>query len=131
MTCRRTRAFDHRGNSHDRRRSKNWLLSPAAGFGGDGIKVACWECGKMVDYDGLVRDRIISGEDGGRYVRANIRPQCALCSHRQGGLRTQAILAAQRANDPYGPDDLCVRCGAHYLGTHAEGCPTPGLDGHL
>lgn len=73
MTHPRTRGIDQRGNSYDRRARKEWLLSSAAGFGGDTVKVACWECGTMVDYEGLYVDRIVPGEGGGRYVRGNIR----------------------------------------------------------
>lgn len=129
MTCRRSRAVDTRGNSYDRRVRKTWLLSAAAGFGGNGEKVPCWEpqCGTMVDYERLYVDRIIPGEQGGSYRRDNIKPHCGPCSHRQGQRRTTEIMVARREVDLYGPDDLCRECGAHYLGRHAEGCATPGL----
>lgn len=58
-----------RGSSHQRRARKAWLLSPAAGWGGD----------------------------GGRYTRDNIAPHCPLCPSRQGQRRTMAILRAKRA----------------------------------
>lgn len=86
-----------RGSSYERRARKAWLLSPEAGWGGDGIDVPCWECGVLVEIDDLVADRIVSGEDGGRYTRDNIAPHCGLCSCRQGQRRTVAILALKRA----------------------------------
>lgn len=120
---------DLRGSSYDRRARRAWLLSPSAGFGGDGTKVPCWECGALVDDDTMIVDRIIPGELGGTYRRDNIRPHCRTCSCRQGARRTLELWQARRAADPYGPDDLCRTCGAHYLGVHADGCPTPELDG--
>jgi hypothetical protein len=69
-----------RGNSHDRKARKIWML----GHFGDGIEAQCWECGATVTIDTMVADRIIPGKDGGRYVHNNIRPQCPLCSCRQG-----------------------------------------------
>lgn len=121
---------DRRGSSYDRRARRAWLLSPAAGFGGDGVKVACWEphCGAFVTAETMCVDRIIPGEYGGSYRRGNIRPQCAPCSHRSGARRTWEI---KRATDPYDDTDHCKTCGAHYLGRHDEGCPTPVLDGVL
>lgn len=110
---------NERGSSYDRRARRAWLLSPASGFGGDGEKVACWECGAMVSDKTMIVDRIIAGEFGGRYTRDNIRPHCAVCSCRQGARRTNEINAAK---SPYGDDDLCRECAAHYLTAHADGC---------
>ena len=100
-TCGRCNS-NERGSSYDRRARRAWLVTPAAGWGGDGEKVPCWECGLMVDTTTMIVDRIVSGEDGGRYVRANIRPHCSLCSGRQGAARTQVIRKAKRA--PTGTD---------------------------
>lgn len=122
MACRRTRVVDDRGNSYDRQRRRAWLLSPEANFGGDGVKVACWECGALVNDKTMHVDRIVPGEQGGRYVRDNIRPHCALCSHRQGQRRTVEL---RRQADPYDATDHCRRCGAHFLATHADGCDNP------
>lgn len=88
---------NERGSSYDRRARRAWLVTPKAGFGGDNVKVPCWECGVMLTKDELIVDRIISGEDGGRYIRTNIRPQCPGCSGRSGQRRTVVILAAKRA----------------------------------
>lgn len=93
---------NERGGSPARRARKAWLLSPEAGWGGDGETVPCWEpdCGILVgpgaDLD-LIADRIVCGEDGGRYTRDNIAPHCLLCSCRQGQRRTNEIRAAARA----------------------------------
>lgn len=108
-----------RGSSYDRRARRAWLLSPAAGFGGDGLKVPCWECGAMVSDRTIYVDRIIPAHQGGRYRRDNIRPQCGPCSHREGQ-RVMALLA--KASSPYGDDDRCRVCGAHYLRPHADHC---------
>ena len=92
-----------RGSSRDRRARKLWLISGAAGWGGNGEDVPCWECGVLVEIDDLIADRIIPAERGGRYTRDNIAPHCATCSHRQGYramLRTRA-LATRRARRRY------------------------------
>jgi hypothetical protein len=44
MSSRRGRSnSNERGSSYDRRARRAWLISPSAGFGGDGVKVPCWE----------------------------------------------------------------------------------------
>lgn len=116
---------NERGSSYDRRARREWLLSPASGFGGDGEKVACWECGAMVSNKTMIVDRIVPGEAGGRYTRNNIRPHCGTCSGRQGQRRTMEIRAATCG---YGEDDCCLSCGAHYLGEHAARCAQPARD---
>ncbi|AHJ88375.1 HNH endonuclease [Mycobacterium phage 39HC] len=108
-----------RGSSYDRRARRAWLLSPKAGFGGDGVKVPCWECGAMVSDKTIHVDRIIPAHQGGRYIRSNIRPHCPTCSHREGQ-RVKCELA--RLASPYGDDDLCRACGAHWLAKHAADC---------
>ena len=85
-----------RGSSYERRARKLWLLSAAAGWGGDGETVPCWECHVVLEYDDLVADRLVPGEDGGRYTRDNIAPHCHLCSSRQGQRRTVLIMATRR-----------------------------------
>jgi hypothetical protein len=111
---------NERGSSYDRRARRAWLVSAVAGFGGDGVKVPCWECGRLLTVDEVTPDRIIPGEQGGTYRRANIRgPHCAGCSARQGQRRTMEL---RRATDPYGDDDMCLTCGAYFLGEHAVDC---------
>lgn len=85
---------DERGSSHDRRRRKAWMVTPGAGFGGDGTTVPCWQCNTRVTAKMVIPDRIIAGADGGTYRRTNIRPHCRLCSCRSGARRTNEILAA-------------------------------------
>jgi hypothetical protein len=85
------RNTNERGSSYERRRRKLWLISPEAGWGGDGIDVPRWDCGVLVELEDLIADRIIRGEDGGRYTRDNIAPHCPLCSCRQGQRRTMEI----------------------------------------
>lgn len=85
-----------RGNNTARRRRKLWLLSPEAGWGGDGVDVPCWECAALCEYEDLHVDRIIPSERHGRYDRDNIAPHCGPCSHRQGQRRTVAICNERR-----------------------------------
>ncbi|QDK01713.1 HNH endonuclease [Mycobacterium phage Rita1961] len=90
---------NQRGNSVDRARRKAWLLSPEAGWGGDGETVPCWECGVLCGPDDvdLFADRIIPCERGGTYRRENIAPHCDLCSHRQGQRATTRICRDRRS----------------------------------
>lgn len=113
---------NERGSSYDRRARRAWLVSPEAGFGGDGTTVPCWECGAVLTVETVIADRRIPGELGGTYRRDNIQgPHCVRCSCRQGQRRTAELA---RLRSPYGDDDRCLRCGAHYLGEHTPGCPT-------
>lgn len=68
---------DKRGSSGDRKRRREWMLSPAAGFGGDGVKVPCWCCRCLLDESTVEADRIVPG---GSYRRENIQPACRLCN---------------------------------------------------
>lgn len=75
-----------RGSAQDRRRRKLWLLSPEAGHGGDGEKVACaFACGTILTFETLWVDRIVPGAYGGTYVRSNIQPACEPCQLDEGG----------------------------------------------
>jgi len=86
-----------RGSNIQRRKRKLWMLSPESGWGGDGFDVPCWECGVLCEYEDLICDRIIPGEDGGRYTLDNVAPHCHLCSHRQGQRRSVALRLARKA----------------------------------
>lgn len=81
MTVRRgTSNSNSRGSAEARRARKRWLLSPEAGFGGDGVQVRCQfdGCTTMVTFDTMWVDRFpIPGCHGGTYARGNIRPSCA------------------------------------------------------
>jgi hypothetical protein len=76
-----------RGSAAGRRARKRWLLSPEAGFGGDGEKVPCaLGCGQMLTFETLTVDRHpVLGVDGGTYKRGNIRPACAHENYSEGG----------------------------------------------
>lgn len=81
MTSRRgTTNTAIRGNAAARRVSKRALLVRD----GDGEKAPCWECGTVVTFETMVRDKIIPGVKGGRYVLKNLRVHCSPCSIRQG-----------------------------------------------
>jgi 5-methylcytosine-specific restriction endonuclease McrA len=118
-----------RGSSYDRRARRAWLLSPAAGFGGDGVKVPCWECGAMVSDKTIHVDRITPAHQGGRYIRSNIRPHCPTCSHREGQRRTTELL---RMRSTYTDADACKGCGVNFwtaLDTgHLASCTVPEAD---
>lgn len=119
---------DHRGSSYDRRARREWLVSPAAPWGGDGDKVPCWECGAMLTAKTMHVDRIIPGEEGGTYRRNNIRPHCPTCSHRQGARRTAEIA---RERSPYDDGDLCKECRVHFLAKHAIECSLGAIEDAL
>jgi 5-methylcytosine-specific restriction endonuclease McrA len=78
---------DRRGSNGDRRRRREWLVSPEAGrmmngvwvaFGGDGHAVSCWwECGRKIDVYTVEADRVHAG---GSYRRENIVPACRPCN---------------------------------------------------
>jgi 5-methylcytosine-specific restriction endonuclease McrA len=69
-----------RGNSVDRRRRREWLLSTF----GDGTTCPCAACGATLDETTITVDRIVPGAEGGRYVRGNIQPMCAPCNTKRG-----------------------------------------------
>ena len=74
--------LDLRGSSYARRRRREWLLSPEAGFGGTGKSVPCYHCQRRVTYVTMQVDRFpLCGHDGGRYTRDNVVPSCGACNH--------------------------------------------------
>jgi hypothetical protein len=68
---------DKRGSAASRRARKLWMLSEAAGFGGDGTKVPCVHCDATLDFDAVEADRIVPG---GSYRRDNVQPACRVCN---------------------------------------------------
>jgi hypothetical protein len=66
-----------KGNSYQRRARRAWLLTPAAGFGGDGTTAPCAHCFTLVTDATMDVDRI---ECGGSYHRDNIQPACVACN---------------------------------------------------
>ena len=74
---------DKRGSSGDRRRRRWWLVSPEAGFNGNGESVPCyWDCGRRVYAETWLgpvveADRFVAG---GSYRRTNIVPACRACN---------------------------------------------------
>jgi 5-methylcytosine-specific restriction endonuclease McrA len=84
VSARGTTNRNDRGSAESRRRRKTWLLSPEAGFGGDGVAVQCFNCPAMLTWTTLTVDRILAGVLGGRYIRSNIRPACMHCNSTLG-----------------------------------------------
>lgn len=68
---------EKRGNSKNRRARKEWMVSPASGFGGNGAEVPCVHCGNWTGGRELHADRMVPG---GSYARDNIQPACASCN---------------------------------------------------
>lgn len=64
---------EKRGNSHDRRARKIWMLATW----GDGTKCPCVHCAAILDYTTVEADRIVPG---GSYRRDNVQPACRLCN---------------------------------------------------
>jgi hypothetical protein len=81
MRARGTSNANARGNSEDRRRRREWLLSTF----GDGSSCPCSVCGTALTAETVTVDRVVPGAEGGRYVRGNIRPMCAGCNSETGG----------------------------------------------
>lgn len=85
------------GSSKDRRARRAWLVTPEAGFGGDGLKVLCQVCfGLYVTVEDMVVGRITAGVEGGTYRRDNVRPECSGCSCREGQRRATAAKLAKK-----------------------------------
>jgi thymidylate synthase (FAD) len=79
-----------RGSAAQRRSRKNWILSPEAGFGGDGTYVPCarakTHCNQFqLTFETMQVDRHpLPGILGGKYHRHNIRPLCVPCNRALG-----------------------------------------------
>lgn len=125
MTSRRgTSNTAIRGNAAQRRASKRALLVRD----GDGEKAPCWECGTMVTFETMVRDKIKCGRDGGRYTLGNLRVHCRRCSELQGhrmGLETRRWRAWKKRGlrksrvGPHGltwPATWYVHLGGQFVG---------------
>lgn len=94
---RRSSHFDPRGNTHDRRVRRDWLLSEAAGFGGSGRTVPCFHCGSRLRKPTVDRYPVC-GHLGGRYVRENIVPACKCCNFgRRHGVDCRRIASGAEA----------------------------------
>lgn len=83
-----------RGNNKARRRRKEWLLETFdPELGNDLVRchlVISDRCLGLLDYSTLTVDRIVPGSS---YRRGGIRPACAPCQNRQGGLGNVRTLA--------------------------------------
>lgn len=97
---------DLRGNTTDRRRRREWLLTewradvdmPIVNLGPSDIDFRpadvplgcgepacrCYRCGQLLTIDTLTVDRIDLGKRGGRYTRDNVRPACEHCNKSMG-----------------------------------------------
>jgi 5-methylcytosine-specific restriction endonuclease McrA len=86
---------EKRGNSYARRARKQWILSEAAGFGGDGTKVPCTHCQSLLDFESVEADRIIPG---GSYRRDNVQPACRKCNLDRSNDAAWTYATSQLAN---------------------------------
>lgn len=79
-----------RGSAAERRARKVWILSPEAGFGGNGETVPCaraaTHCNQTrLTFESMQVDRHpLPGILGGKYRRDNIRPLCVDCNRALG-----------------------------------------------
>jgi 5-methylcytosine-specific restriction endonuclease McrA len=73
-----------RGSSTDRARRRAYLLRAYQSDQGPGT-CRCYRCGSVLTDGSVTVDRILPGCQGGRYVRANIRPACTWCNSETGG----------------------------------------------
>lgn len=91
----RRRGGDSRGSARARRARKLWLLSPASGFGGDGLRVPCTWCKAPLTLETVESDRHpVPGRHGGRYRRGNVVPACRKCNaKRRGGEHAEGLAA--------------------------------------
>lgn len=86
-----------KGSSYARRARKQWLLSEAAGFGGNGATVPCAaHPDELLTYATLTADRKQPGIKGGTYRRTNLRPMC-LSGNSSRQAKTDAEWTARRA----------------------------------
>lgn len=79
----RSRHYDPRGSSKDRRARKDWMLSHP-GFqrrpGTEGKNVNCVHCGLELDRKTVQSDK---KNPSGTYRRENVQPSCADCNGRR------------------------------------------------
>jgi hypothetical protein len=92
VTHRGTTNRNQRGGVADRRARRVWLVETF----GDGLTVACaFGCGRMLTVDTVTVDRYpLAGVDGGRYVRGNIRPACAICNYARRLIPQEGMLTS-------------------------------------
>lgn len=97
-----------RGSAQARKARRAWLLSPEAGWLGNGTTVPCAfpECEEVLEDATVTVDRWpLAGALGGTYVRENIRPACALHNY-GGGNAIARVKAALEAGAAYVHGDL-------------------------
>lgn len=76
----RSRSYDPRGNSTDRRRRKEWMLSSdqfKRPPGSKGRHVFCTHCGSTLTYSTVEADK---KNPAGTYRRDNVQPACRSCN---------------------------------------------------
>lgn len=70
-----------RGNSYDRKRRRDWLVSKYGKTGKRGkVKVFCYHCNRELRGKWEVDRYPICGHMGGRYTRDNIVISCITCN---------------------------------------------------
>lgn len=93
---------DLRGSSYNRRRRKQWLLNTF----GTGRSCPCHWCGKRLTYKTLTADRLLPGEEGGRYIRSNLVPACLRCNQQRSN-RTRYQVKLRQTTRRRG--DYCLK----------------------
>ena len=77
-----------RGNSYDRRRRKLWLLNAF----GTGRSCKCQWCGKRLTFKTLTQDRLLPGDEGGRYIKSNLVPACLKCNQQRHNPKPRRVV---------------------------------------
>lgn len=87
------RGGDLRGNSKDRARRVAKLLAEF----GDGVTCPCVYCDKVLDSATLTQDKIFTGDQGGRYIMANLLPACMECNRKRSDAVIDEFVAEAKA----------------------------------
>lgn len=84
---------DMRGNSRDRGARTRKLLAEF----GNGETCPCVYCDTVLTAATLTQDKIYTGDQGGRYVYANLLPACITCNQRRSDATILEFIAEARA----------------------------------
>lgn len=89
----RRRGGDLRGSSKDRARRTQRLLAEF----GDGVTCPCSYCATPLTTVTLTQDKIYTGDQGGRYIYANLIPACITCNIKRSDATVAEFIAEAEA----------------------------------